>query len=521
MKRIVLSSALLGVAWLAAAAQSRGAAPEPRDTGGVILCPLLIAGGGGCSGGGAPTPHMDRLAREGVRFENAVCTTPFCSPSRMSLITGLYPHTHGVVVNVNRRDYPAYDSPPTQEGVKASDVTTEKLLHAAGYSTHHYGKWHLMDEDLLYYTDMYGEHHEYAREMAPTFADVRKRDANTWMNWYGWALPTQRSAAFRKAVESLQDGWRGQKVAEFVTKLGRLQLPLSQHFDVRVADKTIERIAALEDRPFMITCSFNAPHDPNVVPSPYYEMFDPAQIKLPSNRDALESRFRQDWGRRIVADLGEPGLREFLRVYYAMVKLVDDQVGRILKALESSGQLDHTIIVFTADHGDMAGGHGMVWKSTGAFYDEIVRVPLLIRYPRALKPQRCELPADLTDIMPTVLELTGRPIPPGVQGQSFAPYLTGRRDPSQARRYSFCERIPGNRTNVRKLGPGAKGSFMVRGQGWKYISYADGAEYLYHLAADPGETVNEAGNPACQARKQQLTEALHAWQRQTGWPPAP
>ncbi len=298
--------------------------------------------------------------------------------------------------------------------------------------------------------------------------------------------------------------------------MGRLQLPLSQNFDVRVADKTIERIAAVRDRPFMITCSFNTPHDPNVVPSPYYEMFDPAKIKLPSNRDAIESRFTKDWGRRIVAELGEPGLREFLRIYYAMVKLVDDQVGRILKALECSGQLDRTIIVFTADHGDMAGGHGMVWKSTPAFYDEITRIPLLVRYPPAFKSQRCDLAADLTDIMPTLLELTGQPIPASVQGQSLVPYLTGKRPPTEARRFSFCERIPGNRENARKLDSIAKGSFMVRGEGWKYIRYADGTEYLYHLAVDPVETVNEADNPVHQSRKQQMIAALKVWPRKTG-----
>ena len=95
---------------------------------------------------------------------------------------------------------------------------------------------------------------------------------------------------------------------------------------------------------------------------------------------------------RSSTDLGEPGLREFLRIYYASVKLIDDQVGRILRALESRGLLDRTVIVFTADHGDMAGGHGMVWKSNGSFYDEIVRVPLLIRYPACSSPSNATWP---------------------------------------------------------------------------------------------------------------------------------
>lgn len=267
----------------------------------------------------------------------------------------------------------------------------------------------------------------------------------------------------------------------------------------------------------MITCSFVWPHDPNVVPSPYYEMFDPDQIKLPDNWKNPEPRFEKEWSRRIVADLGEPGLREFLRIYYASVKLIDDQVGRVLKELDEQGVTDDTIIVFTADHGDMVGGHGMVWKSTSAFFDEIVRVPLLIRYPARFKPQKSDLAVDLVDLMPTLLDLTGQPIPEQIQGQSLVPFLTGQRDPSAARKYSFSERIPQNPTGARKVAPGTKGSFMIRGQGWKYVRYPN-QEFLYHLAEDPGETRNVINEPACAAKRAELSAELDAWLQRTGWP---
>ena len=484
----------------------------------VIMCDQLNASVLSCYGGPVATPHIDRIAQRGVRFNQAICTTPFCSPSRASLITGLYPHSHGIVYNVNRRDYPAIPSPPNQEGIKAADVTTEKLLGAAGYATHHYGKWHLGDEDLPYYADMFGEHREYEAEMGETFAAVRTLDRAAWMEWYGWAVPTTRSAAFQEAVNRASELWTKSPFRDFVSKMGRLELPLARNFDVRVGDKTVERIAAAKGRPFMITCSFNAPHDPNVVPSPYYERFDPAAIKLPANSGAPEKRFQKDWARRIVVDLGEPGLREFLRIYYASVMLIDDQVGRILMALDESGQSDNTVIVFTSDHGDMMGGHGMVWKSTEAFYDEIVRIPLLISYPARLKPQRCELAVDLTDIMPTLLDLTGQPVAKQVQGEDLVPYLTGGADPQSARGYSFCERMGGNRQNVRQVCPGTKGAFMVRGQGWKYIRYPDGDEYLYHLADDPGEQKNLAKDTACEARKREMANALKGWLQRTGCP---
>ena len=483
----------------------------------LILCDQLNARVLGCYGGPVATPNIDRIAREGVLFTDATCPTPFCSPTRASIVSGMYPHAHGITYNVMRRDYPAVKSPPTQEGLKTSDVTTERILHAAGYATHHYGKWHLLDDDLAYYTDMYTEHGAYAREMGETFAAVRQKDGSQWMDWYGWALPVEVAPSFQQAVQAARSRWGQPRYLEFVAEMGRLTLPVEQNFDVRVADKTIERIQSLRDKPFMITCSFNAPHDPNVVPSPYYEMFDPATIRLPHNRSVREARFERSWSRQMVTGLGETGLREFLRIYYASVKLIDDQVGRILDALERSGRLDRTVIVFTADHGDMAGGHGMAWKSNDSFYDEIALVPLLIRYPTLFLSQRSKLAVDLTDLMPTLLEIVARPVPRQAQGQSLVPYLTGRRDAAHARPYSFAERVRANRENTRKRQPGTAGSFMVRGQGWKYVRYRNGEEYLYHLATDPGETENLAKQPEYDPQKRRMIEALKTWQRRTGW----
>ncbi|MBM4090145.1 MAG: DUF229 domain-containing protein [Planctomycetes bacterium] len=132
---------------------------------------------------------------------------------------------------------------------------------------------------------------------------------------------------------------------------------------VRVADKTVECIKRAGAAPLLVTCSFNAPHDPNVVTSPYYEMFDPATIVLPQNGDVREPRHEMSWSRQMVVGLGEPGLREFLRIYYASVKMLDDQIGRVLTALEETGRLDRTAVVFTADHGDIARMVEAIWKT--------------------------------------------------------------------------------------------------------------------------------------------------------------
>jgi arylsulfatase A-like enzyme len=434
------------------------------------------------------------------------------------MIMGLYPHAHGIVTNVNRRDYPAIPSPPTEEGVKAAELTTEKLLHSAGYSTHHYGKWHLRDEDLPYYPDMYGEHQEYAREMAAVFERVRQRPRETWMDWYGWALPVSVSPAFRAAVASTAQKWSHAAHAEFIGKAGLLQFPLKDVFDVRVADRTAERIHSPGSRPWMVTCSFNYPHDPNVVPSPYYESFAAERMPLPSSFGQPEARFAAEWSRRIVEDTGQAGIRELLRIYHASVRLIDDQVGRVLNALEHTGQAGNTIVVFSSDHGDMAGGHGMFWKSTTSFYDEIVRIPLIIRWPGRIKPGRSGAAAGQVDFMPTLLDLAGQKIPAQVQGQSLAPYLTGESGAVKVPLYSFCERVRAQRGHVRKIAPGTPGGFMIRGDGWKYVRYPDGEEFLYHLEKDPGEAANLADSRRHESRKKDLRRELDAWLARTGCP---
>jgi arylsulfatase A-like enzyme len=476
-----------------------------------IMCDQLNANALSCYGGPVPTPNIDRIAQEGVRFTDATCTTPFCSPTRASIVTGMYPHAHGIVLNC---------SPNRQQGVGPTDLTTEKLLHEAGYATHHYGKWHLEGSALPYYPDMFRSALEYKEKMNSVFSEVRKRDNATWMDWYAWALPVDVAPALRRQVEAIGDRWKDQRFAEFITKMGRLRLPLEQCFDVQVADLTCHCIESLEgdSRPFMITSSFIWPHDPNVVPSPYYEAFDPKDIELPANMHVREALYERNWSREIIRALGEPGLREFLRIYYGMVKLIDDQVGRILTALERTGKIDDTVIIFTSDHGDMMGGHGMVWKSTRAFYEEVVRVPFLIRYPKKFRSRVSHSPTDSTDLMPTLLELAGRTVPSGVQGRSLVPHLTGSEETTDARKYTFSERVAPNPQGWRKVQPGTKGDFMIRGEGWKYMRYRERTEYLYNLREDPGETTNLAGDLKCRARQRELEAEMDKWLARTGWP---
>lgn len=232
-----------------------------------LMCDQLNARVLGCYGGPIPTPNLDRLCRAGVRFDEVACTYPLCSPNRASIVTGLYPHTHGIVYNVDIIDYPAIPAPPTEQEITTQDNTIGKLLYKAGYDTHQYGKWHLHGDILPWYQDTYGEHREYAWEMADVFKRVRKRPRSTWMDWNGWALPVSVNPTYKKAAEPFTERWKNYPAyVDIFTKVGRLEFPLREVFDVRVADHAIECLRAVTSKPFFITASLDYPHSPNVVP---------------------------------------------------------------------------------------------------------------------------------------------------------------------------------------------------------------------------------------------------------------
>ncbi len=498
---------------LAMSKPSYGTAIRPNIL--FIMCDQLQADVLSCYGGPVDTPNIDRIAREGIRFTQASCPTPFCSPTRASIETSLYTHAHGIVKNMSQYQL---------DGITNDDLTMGKLMYQSGYDTHFYGKWHLQGRGGLvsYYPDMHREP-EWVDEYQSYFQKIREEGNTDYMDLGKWLLPIEVWPPLQKAVDELPDdsavkNWR---LKEYFLKIGRLKMPLEDHFDVQFCNRAIKRInqAQLTKQPFMITCSLISPHNPNCVPSPYYEMFDPEKVELPENVKYRSKRFEKDWARLLVSSMEDVYIREFIRIYYGLVKMVDDQVGRFLDTLEKQGILDETLVIFTADHGDMAGGHGMVTKSTKAFYDEVTQVPLLMRYPKLLKSGTCDLPVNHTDFMPTILSVADIEVPSHAQGQNLMPYLTGEKNTSTARQYNFSERILRNPEGEREVLPGTKGAFMVRGKGWKYClhQYFHDEEYLYDLKNDPGETKNLAKDPKCAPQKQHMKTQLVGWLKETDW----
>lgn len=471
-----------------------------------VLVDQLNAAVLGCYGGPVDTPNIDRLANDGTRFTNAICPTPLCSPSRSSIETGRYPHSHGITSNIGT----------DVAGIGASDDTLGRQFSEAGYETYHYGRWHVGGSEGSYYDDTY-TFDEYDAQMADAYDEVRS-SGTEYVDWYGSAFPVERAPEFRELVESLDDEWHEHVFSDLLSMMGRLTLAPEDTFDAQVADRGVRRIeAADDDRPFLLTCSFNMPHDPNVAPSPYYETYDPDDVDLPETFGTFEDRYTGDWSRRIVDSLGEVGAREFLRIYFAMVDMIDDQVGRLLDALDERGIDDETVVCVTADHGDMAGEHGMVWKSTQSFYDAITRVPLVVYTPDADTGAVLDVPTDHTDLRSTLADAAGLSIPPRAQGESLLPFLRGERE-SSARRFAFCERIESG-GDGRVVSPVERSAFMVRGRDWKYVRYhEDGDEYLYDLAADPGETTDCAGDRP--DRLATMRSVLTSWLDRTDYPEA-
>lgn len=478
----------------------------------IIMCDQLNAKALSCYGGPVSTPNIDRIASEGVQFTSAFATTPFCSPSRASIVTGLYPHQHGVVHNMGSRQ---------NEGISIEDETTGKLLNAKGYSTHQYGKWHVESDSLNYlpyYTDQYDYGYQYKDEMYANGTTVRKDDGQDWMNFYNQYWPVEVTPYMRDKRDYLEKIWNNHPNKDFPIKMGRLRLKQEDWIDDKLASLTVEQIrtAVENDKPFMITTSFIWPHDPNFLPNPYYDEINPDSLSMPSTNKP-EDRFENSWSRRMVKGYGDEGLKEFLRIYYGAVKYLDDRVGKILLELENQGILDETLIIFTSDHGDMMGGHGMVWKVNESFYEEIASIPFMVRYPKLIEPDVSEIHVSLVDIKPTILSVTNTMYKEEVAGMNLIPFMTGEKDPSLARKYSFCERIKPDEDGSRTITKETKGSFMVRNNQFKLIVYSDGDRFLYDLKNDPFESFNIIEDLAYKENVLELENALQNWLEETNW----
>jgi N-acetylglucosamine-6-sulfatase len=455
---------ICGLAGVALLAVSTPAA-EPRPSIVFVLMDDLRFDELGCTGHPfVKTPHIDRLAKEGVLFQSAFATTPLCSPSRACFLTGHYAHKHGIVDNTDR-------SPASHEL-----VTWPRLLHDAGYETAFVGKWHMGVDD----SPRPGFDHWVSVKGQGQYVDPELNVDGERVQGRGYVtdLFNQRAALFL----------RRKRTSPFCLFLAHkcVHPNLVQNPDGSISDPTATTFLPAE-RHKKLYAEKQVPRRPNAFVVPKDK---PALMRLIEGLPPL--------GRETATD--DETVRNRLRLMMA----AEEGLGKILAALEASGQLDRTVVVFTSDHGYFYGEHCLSVERRLA-YEETIRIPLIVRYPPLIKAgaKRDEMVLSI-DLAPTLLELAGAPAPTGLHGRSLVPLLTGR--PWQPRSSFLVEHssdlvFP----RVHKLGYQA-----VRTERWKYIQYRDLADCdeLYDLGADPYELKNRITDPAAARELMKLKAEL-------------
>lgn len=437
----------------------------------------------GCAGSAVvQTPNLDRLAHGGVRFANSFCVVPYCSPTRLALVTGRYPSGLGLGRNI--------DGECTQKDPLRLRETGETYMHrlaAAGYHCHHLGKWHIGDPaELSCYPTAEDDREAVKRTLTQRnqaagknkFDDVARpgeteRVNNVWMQ-------TPVAEAHRRFLQES----RG--VKQDIGVFGRQVLKGEFSYESVMTDYCIELLRRHRHEPFAITWSVSPPHAPIIAPSPYYDLYDPAKLPLPATWNDHPVAWKSNLSARMGALFGEAGVRESLRCYYANVTRMDEYLGRILNTLDELGLADHTLVIYTSDHGTMLGQHGMIEKATGAMYDDLMRVPLVMRLPQVVAGGKtCEAGASSVDLASTILDYLSLPPLAKAEGRSLRPLVDGAADDARP--------IFGERGDVQKPGCGR----MIRTRQWKLCLYpTTRVTEQFDLQKDPEEVHNLAGDPS-------------------------
>lgn len=441
-------------------------------------------------GGPCRTPHLQALAASGTRFERCYAPNPICSPTRASLFTGLLPHAHGITDVTHAVD-------ATQADLTPGTPFWPRLLQAAGYRTGYFGKWHVERSDRL---EDFG-FDTYETELRLT--GVQGHD--------GPLAPR---------IEVRQEGYRPFLLA------GVHDGAAADAAEARLVDLGIgflEEAARDPDRPWALVVATEAPHDPYLAPRELYERYDPDAIELPASfrddlagRPAVYRRIRSAWD-----GLTEREAREAIACYYATCTLVDDQVGRLLAALEASGQAEDTVVVFCSDHGDYLGAHGLFLKGVPAF-EEAYRVPLIWRGPGVPAGRTVAAPVGLIDVGPTLVRLLlgegwaghGRDLGPHLApagpaeavDAGAAPAADAADAPALRVGEAFAE-FHGQRLRYTQR--------VLWRDRWKYVYNGFAEDELYDLEADPHERRNLAADPAHAATLRALAARLWGIVRDT------
>ncbi len=406
------------------------------------------------------TPHMDRLAAQGVCFENAYCNSPLCLPSRMSFMTGRYIHNIEVWDN---------------DSILATNaVTWPHRLRAVGYDVVLAGKQHFVGPDKL---------HGFRAQLARDPHGDHRHPIYPW----------------REGVVPAPQAWQGvYQAGPGTTK------EIEVDDEAEAAALAYLRDPARKEQPWALNVSFIAPHFPLVAPQQYWDLYPPEEMDLPTippgHLEALHpvyQRMRTMFG---LIDYSDDELRRARAGYYALITYLDDKIGRLLTVLEETGQLEKTVVIYVSDHGEMAGEHGM-WRKSN-FYEQSARIPMLISWPGELPTgRRVREVVSLVDLIATLVDLTDAPTVAPLDGDSLLALARG--NAKDWKDSAFSEYLAHG--VVRPMAMLRRGRFKLN------YSLDDPPE-LYDLESDPGEFTDLAADPAHAATREALrNELLATW----------
>jgi arylsulfatase len=425
------------------------------------------------------TPNLDRLVSQGVTFTHAFSQSPVCTPSRASFLTGRYPRTTGARQN--------------GQAIPSDEVLITRMLADKGYDCGLSGKLHI----------------------APCQKIVEKRidDGYRVFHWSHDPSPQWGKAnEYTAWLESKGYKWEDLYHPKGYAFAG---VPADLHQTKWCFDRAIDFINEKRTSPWLMSVNVFAPHHPFDPPKEYFDRYDPDKLPDPSYKEgelANKPIFQQvdHDGAYGGSQLGFSKMtprerREVTAAYYAMIEQIDDNVGRILKSLDETGQRENTIVIFMSDHGELLGDHGVYLKGPYS-YDCSIRVPLIVSWPGHFKAGlKSDALVELVDLVPTLLTALDMPIPNRVQGTSLFDICTGKADPHNHKDCVYTEYYIGQPFH-RKLKERPLLT-TVRTRTSKITSYA-GMEIgeLYDLRADPGEHDNLWDSPAHKNLKMEMVK---------------
>lgn len=451
------------------------------------------------------TPNLDRLAGQGVYFANAYTPCAVCGPARSSMLTGSRVESTGV--NSNSQTY--YDG---GEGIMEMP-TFDELLAAEGYHCEYYGKWHALSSHAEVYRNPVqtasngasvfgpgGQSHIW-RDYLKTVGEIPAPAAGEFVDgmskWPYLANPLDRF--FGMSNEDLQN--QGLKHSQ-PDQHGKLQLDSAHTLTAFQARQTLEALERLKDSTFSLTCSFHFPHSPMLAPEPYYGMYPVEDMPVPVsiNDPMSNSPYTSSNSREKRTEYADPErIKYMVSEYYGLVTEIDDWVGQILDKLDSLGIADKTLVIFTSDHGEMLGSHGM--REKNVFYEESAHIPLLLRLPGEMEAgSTVDGYVSLLDLFPTILDYLEVPVADS-DGKSLRGLVEGREESHGA--YVVTEWDRPNTPN-----------YMVVKDGWKliipYTITSTVINAMYDLNTDPHEMTNLLGSNPERSQYMDKAEELRA-----------